>query len=36
MQDLSERLDKAQSEFSGGEEAVLDEEGDPGGVKKKR
>jgi Mg-chelatase subunit ChlI len=36
MQDLSERLDRAQSEFSGGEEAVLDEEGDPGGVKKKR
>ena len=36
MQDLSERLDKAQSEFSGGEEAMIDEQGEPGGVKKKR
>lgn len=36
MQDLSERLEKAQSEFSGGEEAMLDEEGEEGSVKKKR
>ena len=36
LQDLSERLDKAQSELSGGEEVVADEEGDPSGVKKKR
>ncbi len=36
MQDLSERLDKAQSEFGGGEEAMIDEQGEPGGVKKKR
>jgi len=36
MQDLSERIDKAQSEFAGGEEAVMDEDGEPGGVKKKR
>jgi len=36
MQDLSERLEKAQSEFSGGEEATLDEAGEEGSVKKKR
>jgi len=36
MQELSERLDRAQSEFAGGEEAVVDEDGEPGGVKKKR
>jgi Mg-chelatase subunit ChlI len=36
MQDLSERLEQAQSEFAGGEDATLDESGEPGGVKKKR
>ncbi|HEY4691013.1 MAG TPA: ATP-binding protein [Anaerolineae bacterium] len=36
LQDLSERIDRAQTEFASGEEAAMDEEGEPGGVKKKR
>ena len=35
-QDLSERLDRAESEFPGGDDIELDEEGEPGGTKKKR
>src|SRR5512147_2500949 len=35
-QDLSERLEKAESEFPGGDEAELDEAGEEGATKKKR
>ncbi|HSD84847.1 MAG TPA: ATP-binding protein [Anaerolineae bacterium] len=35
-QDLSERLEKAESEFPGGDEAELDEAGEEGTTKKKR
>jgi Mg-chelatase subunit ChlI len=35
-QDLSERLDRAESEFPGGDDAEFDEEGEPSGAKKKR
>jgi Mg-chelatase subunit ChlI len=35
-QDLSERLEKAESEFPGGDEAELDEAGEEGSTKKKR
>src|SRR5512137_872670 len=35
-QDLSERLEKAESEFPGGDEAEMDEAGEEGATKKKR
>ncbi len=35
-QDLSERLEKAESEFPGGDEAEMDESGEEGATKKKR